>query len=185
MLGNSPPGDSPILAAIASRLEPIQYDLADEEVIVAIRAWAREDRDGLTAAARSEVANFLFGLCEKHDRRPDFRMWENAVKKRQQWDAGHSAVEWREVVEATVQGEIRLRGYKPKKLRTEEEIQLVVNIDTLPEKMRLQRWQERTGLAVPTYWRRRRSAVQRGLLESNRDTTIPPPQTANNDQVGA
>ncbi len=168
MLGNSPPGDSPILAAVASRLEPIQYDLADEEVVAAVREWAGQERGGVTAAARTEVAEFLFDLCAKHDIRPDFRMWENAVRKRQQWDAGHSAVDWREVVAATVQGEIRLRGFKPKKLRVEEEIQLVVSIDTMPERARLERWRERTGKSDSTYWRRRSMAVERGLLESHR-----------------
>jgi hypothetical protein len=149
------------LSAVASRFRPIKWDLNIEERIARIISlaelgWARGEWV-LTPAQCRTVARFLVEeMTQGHvDYAVDLRTFiEHALPAYAQHLAGHTVVDWRDVVRSKLRGEVSNQENRKERGSRLETIALGLALDKkLTTQERIAEWKKQTGLAQAIYYR--------------------------------
>ncbi|MBP3954929.1 hypothetical protein J8F10_06495 [Gemmata sp. G18] len=175
MLGNIPPGMGHVDRAIDSRLQPIEYEISDEEAKAIIWSMAETSLIVTCPEARKEVAEFVIETCEKCGERLNPRHFEKALKERKGHDEGICSSDWRDLVRTNIRGRIERANYASKAMTDEAKLQLIIGLQAIPnDKERIKVWVERTKREVATYYRWLKKARDKGMIPPRGSQDIEP-----------
>jgi hypothetical protein len=161
---NTPLRDVPQLRALRTRIDVHELTVTDAELAAKMRQIAsspwRHNHLTLDAGKCREVAELVISECHKASCPLDLRMFPNACRKYCQWEAGHSACHWHDLVAHHVrQAAAHFRhevatASRAERLEAERDIVrgIVTEADDPAERVRL--WRERTGKGQSTFYAR-------------------------------
>ena len=155
---------SELLEALKSRVNYMNYNPSDEQIIALLRMISRQKQPGLTASECDEVCEYLIEECERLTFRPDVRLLvDKAFKDFLLFKRGESETHWKDLVTSTLEEQLVSLRFEPQKRlsRSEQmdmERKLAVDIAAKHNSRedRIAAWAEATGKSEDAFYRRLR-----------------------------
>jgi len=159
ILSNLPLGEIASLKALATRLNPAEFNPSEGEKKALMQKIAEGGKFGLHPDACVEVCEYLVFHSNQTGKLLDLRLLDNALNDRVMYDRGESRTHWRDLVASRIDAQIIEPRIKPRtrhaRLVDERDIaqQLYDKYPDSREK-RCREWQERTGKSERALYRR-------------------------------
>lgn len=166
-----------ILAAIKDRVNVINYEPTDEQIIALIRRIAQDRVDGVAPAEAVKVATFLIEQCQVHGIRPSVRLFvDKALKDYKLYRERKCETHWRDLVVSNLKEQVVELQHATNDLSRAEQIEterriaeeICRNYPTCKEQ--IEAWKKRTGKSKAALYRRRKELKKAGRLKRG-DTT--------------
>ena len=166
IVSNRPLAGRPVLDAIATRLNPIEWRPTDRELTALIRQIALggfvHAHNELTSGQCWEVADHLVACVRQEGRRLDLRLLFHSFLDRIQWQRGETTSHWRELVASMVSQQPR-NGEESltRAARKSQEQGLITEIcqGTDDRHEQIREWTEKTGKSDKAFYRRLREVA--------------------------
>jgi hypothetical protein len=156
-----------VLAAIASRTGPLQWQLTRPELAARMKNIALHGNDNdLTVAERWEVAQYCIEQLNT-ERRVDLRTFcDVGLPARLQHKTGKLNIDWKDYIDSYVWGTLEINPERrDERISRERHIACEVYFDGNDTDDRHRLWEERTGLKKTAFRDRLREARASGLLD--------------------
>jgi hypothetical protein len=153
IISNRPLADMPELNAIATRINPTQLHVSNQEAAALMRHIASKGYKGLAPANCAEVAEFIIEESVTANRRLDLRLLVNSLGDRLQWERDHTEAHWRELVSSRLQERV-MPTKRTRAALVQDEREVARHIKHLPRAVRASKWQELTGKSEKALYRR-------------------------------
>ncbi len=166
IVSNRSLANRPVLDAIATRLNPMEWRPTERELTALIRHIALggfvHARDKLTSDECWEVADHLVDCIHQEGRRLDLRLLFHGLLDRIQWRRGEATSHWRDLVASMVSQQPRnAEESLTRAARKSQEQGLIAEIcqgtDDRHEQIRI--WMEKTGKSGKAFYRRLKEIV--------------------------
>ncbi len=165
ILSNLPLGEIASLRALATRLNPAEFNPTEGEKRALMWKIAEAGKLGLPAEACEEVCEYLVHYAKDKGKPLDLRLLDNAFGDRLMYDRGESLTHWRDLVTSRIDAQIVEPKITPRtrQARLVDERDIAKQIydkypDSREERYRV--WKERTGRSERALYRR---AAELGL----------------------
>jgi hypothetical protein len=157
IISNRPLSDLPELNAIATRINPTQLQVSDQEAgalmkHIASKGHQTGDRN-LTPEACCEVAEFIIGEANSANRRLDLRLLVNSFGDRLQFEQNMTEAHWKELVASRMQERV-CETRRSRAAQVGDERQIARLIKDLPRNERTVKWKELTNKSEAALYRR-------------------------------
>jgi hypothetical protein len=165
ILSNEPLSAKPSLKALATRMNPAEFNPTEGEKKALMMSIAAKGKFGLSPDACIEVAEYLTHSAKKSGKPLDMRLLDTALNRRKQYDNKESETHWRDMVQSVIDGSIIEPKIKPRtrQARMIDERDIVRQIyNKFPDDVdaRYKEWKTRVGSSQRAMYRR---AVEAGL----------------------
>jgi hypothetical protein len=165
ILSNLPLGEIASLRALATRLNPAEFNPTEGEKRALMWKIAEAGKLGLPAEACEEVCEYLVHYAKDKGKPLDLRLLDNAFGDRLMYDRGESRTHWRDLVTSRIDAQIVEPKITPRtrQARLVDERDIAKQIyDKYPDSRedRYREWKERTGRSERALYRR---AAELGL----------------------
>lgn len=160
-----------VLSALRDRVNVINYEPTDEQIIALIFCIAAGGVRGLTPDEASMVAQFTVGECKRLGIRPSVRLFmDKAIVDYQLWKAGRSELHWKDLVASTIEQSLIELTRETRDLSRREMVEaeqriavgIYLEFDNMTE--RVETWKLQTGKSQAAFYRRLKEARENGLL---------------------
>lgn len=160
-----------VLAALRDRINIIHFDPTDEMIIALIFKLADEGVGGIDPKDARMVAIFLIDECKKRMVRPSVRLYvDKALKDFQLWEDKKCEAHWRDLIASSLEQAMVELQHERRDLSHAEQIDaerrvardIYHSFSNGPE--RVAEWNERTGKARATFFRRLKELKSSGEL---------------------
>ncbi len=150
-----------VLAALKDRVNIINYEPTDEEIIALVLKLADEGIDGVPPDKARMVATYLIGECKLHEVKLSVRLYlDKAIKDFKLFESGKCETHWRDLVASNLQQQLVELQHPTKDLSREEQVEaerrialdIYLSFGTRAE--RREQWKDRTGKSEPAFYRR-------------------------------
>lgn len=153
-----------LLDAIKSRVNYLNYNPSDEQIVALLRSICDQPQSGFTKAESHEVCEFLVGECERMPLRPDVRMLvDKALPDWLLFKQSMTEAHWRDLITSTpeeqlvtLRHETRRRPSRPRQIANERRIAGEIGSKYKRRAQRSKAWQEQTGKSEDAFYRRLR-----------------------------
>jgi hypothetical protein len=163
IVSNRPLVDRPVLNAIATRLNPLEWSPTDRELEALMRRIALRGyvhvHGRLTPNECQEVADHLLDCVRQEARRLDLRLLFHAFLDRIQWAHGETSLHWQELVASMVVQQPRNgeeSATRAGRKRVEQELITEICQGTDDRHEQIEKWTEETGKSEKAFYRRLR-----------------------------
>jgi hypothetical protein len=150
----------PELSALATRITPLQLVVTFNEVAALMRSVALQGftygMDYVSPHECLEVAEFIIDRMRSLDRPLDMRVYVNGVKDYLQCKTGHSATDWKDLIETRLHRTTVLRERRADVIGRDAATALELSKMGVSAAERMRLWKQRTGKSERAYWRRLR-----------------------------
>lgn len=165
ILSNLPLGEIASLRALATRLNPAEFNPTEGEKQALMWNIAGSGKFGLPVGACEEVCQYLVHYAKEKGKPLDLRLLDNAFGDRLMYDRGESLTHWRDMVTSRIDAQIVEPKITPRtrQARLVDERDIVKQIyDKFPDSRedRFREWKERVGRSERALYRR---AAELGL----------------------
>ncbi len=155
---NMPLDDLPALRAVKTRvahlhLQPTNAEVAAKMKQIALRGY-RHGKAELTPEQCLEVYEYVIAKCDEAGRNYDLRMMVNGFADRLQYEAGHSANDWQDMIESRMKERVIVPVTRDTKIKGERELALEIEAMSVTGAEKLKVWRIRTGKGKDAYYRR-------------------------------
>lgn len=155
-ISNVPLRHDPLANAVASRVVQLEHEPSDDEIAAFMRQLSSAGYKELSAERCREVVDFVVAETRNYDERLDLRHLTKAYEDRRQWEHGHAATAWQDLVRTSLK---KMLFGSPKPLTKAEEIEeqrrkVKDALNRFPNDRRRQI--EFTGLGKSTFYKRQR-----------------------------
>jgi len=159
ILSNMPLGEIASLRALATRLNPAEFNPTEAEKKALMWKIAEGGKFGLTPEACEEVCAFICFHAEKHGKLMDLRLLDNAFNDRLMYDRAESMTHWKDLVISRIDAQIVEPRITPRtrQARLVDERDIAKQIyDKHPDNReeRYREWKERVGKSERALYRR-------------------------------
>ena len=159
ILSNLPLGEIASLRALATRLNPAEFNTTDGEKKALMWKIAEGGKFGLPPEACEEVCNFLCFYAGQRRKPLDLRLLDNAFKDRLMYDRAESRTHWKDLVISRIDAQIVEPQITPRtrQARLVDERDIAKQIyDKFPDSRedRCREWKERVGKSERALYRR-------------------------------
>ncbi len=150
ILSNLPLGEIASLRALATRLNPAEFNPTEGEKKALMWKIAEGGKFGLTPEACEDVCNFICFYASQKSKSLDLRLLDNAFKDRLMYDQGLSRTHWKDLVISRIDAQIVEPKITPRtrQARLLDEQGIAKQIyDKYPDSRedRYREWKERVG----------------------------------------
>jgi hypothetical protein len=150
ILSNEPLSSMPALKALATRMNPAEFNPTDGEKKALMMSIAEQGKFGLSSDACIEVAEFLTHYAKKSGKPLSMRDLDNALKKRLQYDNHESQTHWRDMVtsqidETIIEPKIKPRSRQARLVDERDIARQVYNSFPDDREARRKEWERMTG----------------------------------------
>jgi len=114
ILSNEPLSAKPSLKALATRMNPAEFNPSDGEKRALMMSIAERGKFGLSPDDCIEVTEYLTHNAKKSGKPLDMRLLDTALKRRKQYDNKESETHWRDMVQSVIDGIIIEPKIKPR-----------------------------------------------------------------------
>jgi hypothetical protein len=157
IISNRPLADLPELNAIATRINPTQLHVSNEEAAALMREIAakgyRRGGQQLLPGACTEVAEYLIETSLNANRRLDLRLLVNSFSDRLQWEKGDTEAHWKELVTSRLDERV-VAAKRSRAAEIADEREMARRIKDLPRSKRAAEWENLTGKSEKALYRR-------------------------------
>lgn len=159
ILSNLPLGEIASLRALATRLNPAEFNPTEEEKKALMWKIAESGKFGLSPATCEEVCEYLVFYAEKGAKPLDLRLLDNAFNDRLMYDRGESLTHWKDMLVSRIDAQIVEPKITPRtrQARLLDERDIAKQIyDKFPDSRedRFREWKERVGKSERALYRR-------------------------------
>jgi len=159
VLSNLPLGEIASLRALATRLNPAEFDPTEAEKKALMWKIAEGGKCDLSPEACEEVCAFICLHAERNGRPLDLRLLDNAFNDRLMYDRAESMSHWKDLVISRIDGQIVEPKITPRtrQARLVDERDIAKQIyDQFPDSRedRYRLWKERVGRSERALYRR-------------------------------
>lgn len=159
ILSNLPLGEIASLRALATRLNPAEFNPTEGEKQALMWKIAEGGKFGLPPEACEDVCEYIVFHASKTGKPLDLRLLDNAFKDRLMYDRGESQTHWRDMVTSRIDAQIVEPKITPRtrQARLVDERDIAKQIyDKYPDSReeRFREWHERTGKCERSLYRR-------------------------------
>ena len=159
ILSNLPLGEIASLKALATRLNPAEFNPSEGEKRGLMQKIAEGGKFGLHPDVCEEVCEYLVFYAKQTGRPLDLRLLDNALNDRVMYDRGECQTHWRDLVASRIDAQIIEPRIKPRtrNARLIDDRDIAKQIyDKFPDSRenRIREWQERTGRSERALYRR-------------------------------
>lgn len=170
-----------LLAALRDRVQVLEFEPSDEQIIAVIKNIASEGVRGTPSAECVIVADFLIAEMGTRGVRPSIRLFvDKAIPDYQLYASGKSETHWKDLIVSCLKQQAIEPEHPTRDIsraeNTEAERRLVLDIcttySTPPECVAA--WKERTGKGSSAFYRRRSELIRSGRLSPPRQEVATP-----------
>ncbi len=159
ILSNLPLGEIATLKALATRLNPAEFNPTEGEKQARMWKIAAGGKFGLSPATCEEVCEYLAFYAKQKGNPLDLRLLDLSFKDRLMYDRGQSQTHWRDMVASRIEAEIVEPKITPRsrQARLVDERDIAKQIyDKYPDSRedRYREWKERVGRSERALYRR-------------------------------
>jgi hypothetical protein len=156
---NMPLDDLPELRAVKTRIAHLHLAPSNAEIRALMKKIAHRGHEHGTGRLNAEqcldVYDHVLARCDEAARNYDLRMLVNGFADRLQWEAGHAANHWHDLIEARMKEKVTTPSItRDGKIRSEREIALEIEAMTVSGAEKLRLWKERTTKSKSAYYAR-------------------------------
>ena len=165
ILSNMPLGEIASLRALATRLNPAEFNPTEEEKQALMWKIAEGGKFGLSPATCEEVCDYLVFYAKNGAKPIDLRLLDNAFNDRLMYDRGESLTHWKDMLVSRIDAQIVEPKITPRsrQARLMDERDVAKQLyDKYPDSRedRCREWKERVGKSERALYRR---AAELGL----------------------
>jgi hypothetical protein len=160
-----------ILAALRDRINVINFEPSDEQIIALIRKLAEDGVGGVPPDKAKMVAAFLTAECKARGIRPSVRLFvDKALRDYKLWASENCETHWRDLVVSDLEQQLvelqhEVRDLtRAEQIEAEQRVALDVYLTFEPRVDRVQAWTARTGKSQAAFYRRIAELKKAGRL---------------------
>jgi hypothetical protein len=150
-----------VLAALKDRVNILNYEPTDEEIIALIMKLADEGVGGVLPDKARMVATFLIGECKLREIKLSVRLFvDKTLKDYKLYEAEKCEMHWRDLIRSNLEQQLVELQHPTKDLSREEQVEaerrialdIYLSFETRAE--RREQWKDRTSKSEPAFYRR-------------------------------
>lgn len=160
-----------VLAALRDRINVINFEPSDEQIIALIRKLAEDGVGGVSPDKAKMVAIFLTAECKARGIRPSVRLFvDKALNDYKLWESENCETHWRDLVVSNLEQQLVELQHEVRDLTRAEQIEaerriaLDVFLSHGTREERVAEWERRTGKKQAALYRRLKELKLDGKL---------------------
>lgn len=160
-----------VLAALRDRINVINFEPSDEQIIALIRKLAEDGVGDVSPDNAKVVAAFLIAECKVRGIRPSVRLYvDKALRDYKLWASENCETHWRDLVVSNLEQQLVELQHEVRDLSRAEQIEaerriaLDVFLSHATREERVAEWERRTGKKQAALYRRLKELKSEGKL---------------------